>query len=171
MNFYEQELSRLVKECDAITNPAFVEGVCFGDLGGDHRIKLQFVTTRLSDDYNALQATVINHIDCKTDKLQFNFQDVWGHKAVSNTNFPEGIIPCIWENGADTDWYVYHPTDADIKQLADKVKAYICVFADRSIMPKTLHGKLENAKKKAVGNNTARKDGQINKPKKRDGRE
>ena len=132
MNFFEQELRRLVKACDGITNPTFAGRAAYADLGGDNRAKLQFVTTGYADHYSSLKATVFNRVDGEVDTLLFRFDDVWGKKQVSNPNFRDGVIPYIWTYSGKSEWYAYRPTDADMKQLAASVSAYLDVFTDKS---------------------------------------
>ena len=135
MNYFEQELRRLARFCKEIQNPTFAGRVCYGDLGGDNRVKLQFVTTGHADHYSALDATILNRLDGKVDSLLFRFSDTWGSKKVSNPNFRNGIIPYIWTDRGESEWYVYRPTDLDMKQLAAEVGSYLAVFADRSVIP------------------------------------
>ena len=140
MNYFEQELRRLAKACDGINNPTFAGRVCYGDLGGDNRVKLQFVTMGYADHYEALKATVLKRTEGEVDTLVFRFQDIWGKKQVSNPNFREGVIPHIWTSGDTSKWYVYKPTDSDMKILAEEVSAYLAVFADRAIMTDKARG-------------------------------
>jgi hypothetical protein len=138
MNFYEQELRRIAKACGGIHDPVFAGRACYGNLGGDNRVKLQFVTNGSADHYDALKATVLNRTDGVIDTLMFRFADIWGRKQVSNPNFSNGIIPHIWTNDGKSDWYVYKPADTDIKQLAAEVGSYLDVFTDHSLIPKKL---------------------------------
>lgn len=140
MNFFEQELGRLVKEGGVITDPVFAGRVCYGDLGGDNRAKLQFVTTGYADHYEALKVTVLNRSDGEVDSLLLRFSDIWGKKQVSNPSFSDGLVPYIWTNNGKSEWYTYRPTDADIRQLAAQVSAYLGVFTERSIAPEKAQG-------------------------------
>lgn len=54
INFFEQELRKLADVCGGLSNPVFAGRACYGDLGGDNRVKLQFVTTGYADHYEAL---------------------------------------------------------------------------------------------------------------------
>lgn len=137
MNFFEQELRKLAASCDAVSNPVFAGRACYGDLGGDNRVKLQFITTGHADHYGTLKATVLNRTDGEVDTLLFRFSDIWGSKRVSNPNFREGVTPHIWTDGSESEWYVYQPTAADFKQLAGTVSAYLDVFTDRSCARQT----------------------------------
>lgn len=131
MNFFEQELHRLFSRNAVFENPKFTGRACFGDLGKENRVKLQFVTLGYADHYEGLKATVLNRTDGPVDSNLFRFGDIWGKKQVSNPNFREGIIPHIWMDNNAPDWYVYHPTDADFRRLAAEVNTYLEVFLDR----------------------------------------
>ena len=126
MNFYEQELRRVAAACGGISNPVFAGRACFADLGGDNRVKLQFVTLGHADHYEALKATVLNRSDGEVDTLLFRFADVWGKKMDSSFN---GGVPHIWTSSGKHDWYGYRPTNRDIQELAGAVSGYVGVFA------------------------------------------
>ena len=147
--------------CDAIQKPVFAGRLCYCDLGNDVRAKIQFVTTGHANHYSALKVTVLNRTEGEVDTLLFRFGDIWGNKQVSNPNFKDGVIPHIWEDGRDTDWYVYHPNSTDFKQLAMVVSGYLDIFADRSHSSEkeSVTEKLRGAKQNstAVKNNTEEK--------------
>ena len=142
MNYFEQDLRRVAKACEGLSNPTFAGRACYADLGGDNRVKLQFVTHGTHAKYEALEATILNRTDGKVDSLLFRFADVWGSKPVpNNPNFRQGVKPYIWTYQDKSEWYAYKPTDADIKQLAAEVSAYIGVFTDRSLSPEKSRSK------------------------------
>ena len=132
MTIFEQELRRIAKTA-GIPKPVFAGRACYGDLGGNNRVKLQFVTIDTHEKYEALKATILNRAEGEVDSLIFRFSDVWGRKPVSNPNFRNGVIAHIWKSGDTHDWYVYRPNDADIKQLAAEIGGYIDVFKDRTV--------------------------------------
>ncbi len=151
MNFFEQELRRLAKACAGIGNPVFAGRACYSDLGADNRVKLQFVTLGHADHYAALKVAVLNRAEGEVDTLLFRFGDVWGAKQVSNPNFQNGIVPHIWTNSGKSDWYVYQPSDGDMRQLAAQVSGYLDVFTVRAPVRKQNHaqpGKKESVVKK-----------------------
>lgn len=131
MNIFEQELRRLAASCREIKNPVIAGRALYGDLGGDNRVKLQFVTMRTYESYEALQATVLNRNDGKVDSLRFHFDDVWGKKFDLDRN--RGV-PHIWTYNGKSEWYAYQPTNADFQQLGRAVGAYLDVFTDRSAL-------------------------------------
>jgi hypothetical protein len=133
MNYFEQELRRITKVCNGITNPTFAGRACYADLGGDNRVKLEFVICGTHEKYEALKATILNRTEGEVDSLLFRFKDTWGNK--NHPSFSKGVKPHIWNCDGKNEWYAYRPTDADMKQLAAEVGAYLAVFADRSLVP------------------------------------
>ena len=128
MNFFEQELRRLIKDCTVISKPTFAGRSCYGDLGGDNRVKLTFVELGHAEHYVALQVKILNRTEGEVDMLLFRFEDVWGTRQVTNPNFRDGVVPYIWSYACKSEWYVYMPTDNDMKLLAAKIEDYLNVF-------------------------------------------
>ena len=128
MNFFEQELRKLFGDGESIQNPKFVGRVCLGELDGDLRVRAEFVSGRISDQYDILRLTVLNRTDGEVDKLLLHFRDVLGRKSVSNPNFRDGITPHIWVDRGMANWYVYRPTAADYQALRQAAGDYLDVF-------------------------------------------
>ncbi len=150
MNIFEQELRRLAKARAGISDPVFAGRACYGDLGADNRVKLQFVTLGYADHYEALKATVLNRAEGEVDTLLFRFSEVWGVKQVSNPNFRDGVIPHIWKGNRDHDWYIYRPTDADMKKLAAELGGYLEVFTVRAPVREQAQARPEPEKESVV---------------------
>ncbi|GHU91105.1 hypothetical protein FACS1894202_11970 [Clostridia bacterium] len=131
MNFFEQELRRLVDAGIDTDNATFAGRACYVDLGGQNRAKIQFTTTGIADHYSALEVNILNRTDGKVDTLLFRFEDVWGRKLTDNPNFSGGITPHIWTSGLKSEWTVYKPTPRDFEQLAEAVSGYLSVFTER----------------------------------------
>lgn len=129
MNFFEQQLRRLAAACDGISKPVFAGRACYGDLGADNRVKLQFVTQGYADHYDALKATILNRADGQVDSLLLRFSDVWGKKNNTSTL---GGVPHIWTYNGKDEWYGYKPTDQDFRVLAGQLGGYLDVFAVRA---------------------------------------
>ena len=64
--------------------------------------------------------------------LGIQFSDVFGKKKVSNPNFKSGIVPYIWTDRGQSDWYVYRPTANDYRALTDAASAYMEVFQQQA---------------------------------------
>jgi len=77
MNFFEQELRRFTgrttafKSCKAL----YAGRACFIPLSGSRRARLEFVTSGVADQYDALQVTILSTTDGKIDCLRFRFSD------------------------------------------------------------------------------------------------
>ena len=75
MNFFEQELRRFTgkttafKSCKAL----YAGRACFIPLSGSRRARLEFVTSGVADQYDALQVTILSTADGKIDCLRFRF--------------------------------------------------------------------------------------------------
>ncbi|GHU36119.1 hypothetical protein FACS1894105_05950 [Clostridia bacterium] len=130
MNFFEQELRKLIDVGVDLDNVKFAGRACYGDLGGENRAKLQFVTTGIADHYSTLAVDILNRTDGKVDSLFFHFKDIWGNRLTSNPNFRDGIVPHIWTSGNKNEWSVYKPTPRDFEQLAEAVNGYLSVFME-----------------------------------------
>lgn len=132
-NLFEQELGRLFGDGKIIDNPTYSGRACFGTLGSDLRVRAQFITTRIADEYDALKLTVLNRTDGLVDTLVLNLKDLLGMKPVPrNPNFPRGVAPHIWSDYGKLEWYAYRPTAADYKTIQQAAEQYLGVFRERS---------------------------------------
>ncbi len=130
MTFFEQELKRLFGKGELFQNPRIVGNTCYGRLTDQIRVKIQFKTGMISNQYDRLKVTLLNRNEGVIDSMVLKFQDVWGMKRTTNPNFREGVSPHIWADGRDADWYVYHPENADYRKLSEAVTAYLDVFRE-----------------------------------------
>ena len=138
-NFYEQELQKLFGDGKIIGDPTYSGRSCYGTLGKDLRVRAQFITTKVADDYDALKLTVLNRADGPVDTLVLKLKDLLGKKPVpGNPNFRNGVFPYIWDDHGDVDWYAYHPTAADYKTIQQAVGNYLEVFRDRETVRETV---------------------------------
>lgn len=126
--FFEKEMRKLFGQGLTIQDPIFVGRACYGKLDEDIRVRMEFATERTADQYCALKVTLLNRKEGPIDSMFLRFSDVLGKKQTANPNFREGIFPHIWKNGNDFAWYVYQPTAADYKSLADAVGSYTAMF-------------------------------------------
>ena len=130
MTFYEQELRKIVGE--RYPDATYVGRACYVRLSDMNRAKIQFVTGIVSNQYNALQMTILNRSEGQVDTLRLRFSDLLGTKVTSNPNFRNGVDPHIWDDYGKVDWYVYHPTRQDYEKLSNAVSDYLEVFQDMS---------------------------------------
>lgn len=126
--FFEKEMKKLFRQGLDLPETIFAGRVCYGKLNEDVRVRMEFATEGVSDQYSALKVTLLNRREGPVDSLLLRFADVLGKKQTTNPNFREGIVPHIWKNGNDFAWYVYQPMAADYKTLADAVGSYTSMF-------------------------------------------
>lgn len=132
-SFFEQELRKLFGDGKVIQDPQFVGRACLGTLGNDLRVRAQFITMSISNQYDALHLTVMNRTEGNVDKIVLRLSEVIGIKPVpGNPNFRNGISPYIWDDHGDVNWYAFHPTEADYKTMRREVGKYLDVFRDRT---------------------------------------
>ena len=131
-NFFEQELQKLFGDGIIIGDPAFSGRSCYGTLGKDLRVRAQFITTRVSDEYDALKLTVLNRTEGQVDAMVLRLKDLLGKKPVpGNPNFPNGVSPYIWNDYGKLEWYAFRPTPADYETIRQAAEQYLDVFRDR----------------------------------------
>ena len=129
MTFYEQELRKIVGA--RYPDATYVGRACYVRLSEQSRAKIQFVTGEISNQYNALQMTILNRNEGQVDTLRLRFSDLWGTKMTSNPNFQRGVEPHIWDDYGKVHWYAYSPTRQDYEVLSNAVADYLELFRDQ----------------------------------------
>ena len=133
-SFFDQELWRLFGDGKIIDSPACAGRSCLGTLGRDLRVRAQFVSTHVADEYDALKLTVLNRTDGPVDTLVLKLRDLLGKKPVpGNPNFREGVTPHIWKDYGKFEWYAYRPTDADYETIRQAAAQYLSVFREQAL--------------------------------------
>lgn len=133
MTRYEQELRKLFDGSGLMDRPQYSGRVCVGELGKDLRVRAEFFSAHVADQYDAIRLTVLNRKEGVVDRTLLQFKDVWGKKPVpSNPNFRSGVMPHLWDDHGDVDWYVYHPSAADYDSLRQSIGQYLSVFRERT---------------------------------------
>ncbi len=131
-NFFERELGRVFGDGQVICDPTYSGRACLGTLGKDLRVRAQFISTHISNQYDALKLTVLNRTDGPVDTLVLKLGDLLGKKPVpGNPNFRSGVTPHIWDDYGKLEWYAYRPTAADYETIRQAAKQYLDVFRDR----------------------------------------
>ena len=131
-SFFEQELGQLFGDGKIFDNPACSGQACLGTLGKDLWVRVQFVSTHISGEYDALKLTVLNRTDGPVDIQVLKLEDLLGKKPVpGNPNFREGVTPHIWDCYGKLEWYAYRPTDADYETIRQAASQYLNVFRER----------------------------------------
>ena len=128
MTFFEKEMRKLFQHGLSFQETIFAGRACYGRLDEDIRVRMEFATEGVADQYSALKVTLLNRKEGPIDSILLSFSDVLGKKPTTNPNFQEGIVPHIWKNRNTFAWYVYQPTAADYKILAAAVGSYTAMF-------------------------------------------
>lgn len=131
MNYYEQELKKIVQP--QYPDAAYVGRACYVHLGGANRAKIELDASYVVNQYDSLKITILNRNEGAVDHLRLRFLDLLGPKKVSNPNFPDGVIPHIWDDYGKVDWYVYHPNAKDYQKLTEAVSSYLEVFQEQTM--------------------------------------
>lgn len=128
MNFFEKEMRSMFQHNDIIHAPKFCGKVMLGKLDDDLRVKLEFVSTYVSGQFDALRMTLINRTDGVVDKSVFKFSDILG-KYQRPGNSP--LDYHMWEYNNTPEWYT--PVTVSQKAaIADRVLEYVEMFLVQS---------------------------------------
>lgn len=129
INAFEQELRKIVSP--NYPDAAYVGRACYVRLSEVNRAKIRFISTHIANQYDALRLTILNRDEGTVDNLVLWFSDLLGKKHTSNPNFRDGVIPHLWENHGEVEWYVYRPSSRDYQELSDAVGNYLDIFQEQ----------------------------------------
>ena len=133
MNFFENELQKIVRLGVPVSDQKYVGGACYGNLGSDLRLKLQFITQGTHAHYEAIRATIIKRNDSPVDSTVIDLADVIGSADMKHPTSGTALKPHIWEYNGKPDWYGYHPNAKDYKAICDTVSDYCSVFQSQDM--------------------------------------
>jgi len=136
MNFFEQELRKMFENDKVFYNTKFVGRICIGRINKDLIGRIEFVTLGTAEHYEGLKVSILNNNQGLVDSVTVRFSELFGKKKVNNPNFNEGVVPHIWAESRNTDWYVYHLMAKDYKDLFNEVNNYVEVFRNVQIAEK-----------------------------------
>ena len=129
MTAFEQELRKIVSP--RYPDATYVGRACYVRLSEMNRAKIQFISTHIASQYDALRLTILNRDEGAVDNLVLRFSDLLGKKHTSNPNFRDGVIPHLWDDCGKVAWYVYQPSSRDYQDLSDAVGRYLGVFQEQ----------------------------------------
>ena len=132
-NFFEQELRKLFEDEEMIRSPQFSGRACLGTLERNIRVKAEFVSTKIADEYDALRITVVYRKEGVIDKTTLRIVDMIGRKKIpSNPYFQDGMSPHIWTDCGQHEWYAYTPDVSDYIAMRQEVARYLEAFRERT---------------------------------------
>lgn len=128
MNFFEQEMRKMFGDSPVIQDAQYCGRTLIGKVDDELRVKLQFITTGIADNYDSIRLKIINRTEGEVDTEVFRFTDILG-----TPNAPSRPI-YIWSNrGGDTNWYGYRPTEIDYDQISETINGYISMYQDEGM--------------------------------------
>lgn len=114
---------------DLIHDAKFCGRTMLGKLDDELRVKLQLISTYIANQYDAVQAIIINRKEGMVDQQTILFSDVIGMQMRNNR---DEIAPHIWTYNGKTEWYI-PITSADRKQIADAVLSYVEMYQEEGM--------------------------------------
>ena len=123
MNFFTNELKKIVRGCETIHQPKFVGRECVVRLTDDITVKLSFDTQGYADHYSALKIRLINRHEGQIDLQILRFGELWGNDI-------NGISPHAWTYRGETDWYSSAPAPEQYQLLSAEIDDYLSCFTD-----------------------------------------
>lgn len=128
MNFFEKEMRQMFDDNDIFHDAKFVGKTMLAKLDDDLRIKLQFIASRISGQYDTVQMTIINRTEGVVDKQNFKFSDIIG-KCIRTGREPLDYY--MWEYNKP-EWYT--PISlTDKARIADTVMEYAEMYVNWSM--------------------------------------
>lgn len=131
MNFFEQELNKVLSNSSTIRNGKCVARAFFGEIGSDIRAKIEFVTLGTKDKYEGVKVTVLNRREGVIDSAVLRLKDVWGMQS-ANRMIRE-VEPYIWTYNGVYEWYGFTPKKTDYEKLTVAIERYFSVFQDMTM--------------------------------------
>lgn len=122
MNFFQEQLKRFISQCDNASKVKYIGRTAFISIGDDMKIKLEFITLGVADNYVAIRMTAINNTE-EVDITLIRFDDYCTPKDINYR-----ITPYIWRNGSEYEWYK-SPSINEISTMAGSIDDYISVFS------------------------------------------
>lgn len=129
MNFFEKEMRSFFGNQKLLQNARFSGKTCLARLDEELRIKLQLISTGVSNHYNAIRLSVINRTDGMVDQQTFYFADIIGKQL---RNGMDAIAPHIWDDRGKPDWYI-PITQNDRARITEAIMDYIELYQDEDI--------------------------------------
>ncbi len=122
MNFFEQQLRNIFNGSEHSDNIKYIGRSCYIPLDEATKVKATFISTLISNQYDALRLEVLNRNDGVVDKLTLRFADYFTRSTNQNN------CPHLWENDGKACWYGM-PFGSELSALSDAANEYVGVFA------------------------------------------
>ena len=128
-NFYERQLQRMFGNSEVLSaDTVFAGKAMVSKISDDLRAKVEFVTARVSGQYEGLKLSIINKNEGLIDSQTFMFHEIIGLKGASRDRKPH-----IWDDNGKAAWFGYEPTPSEFEDIASKVEDYVDMYADQEM--------------------------------------
>lgn len=118
MNFFEGQFRKMLWGSDIILSPFYVDGVCFGTLGRDHLVQMQFLVSENGYLFDVLEIVVVRRADGQQNTFKLQLKDILGGKVIFG-----GVPRDTASHWFDVDnWIEYDFTWEDWRRLQEAVK-------------------------------------------------
>lgn len=121
MNFFEGQFRKMLWGSDMICSPFYVDGVCFGTLGRDHLVQMEFIASQDEFQFDELEIVVVNRAGGQQKTFNIRLKDVLEDKAICRTLIKAGT-PYLWFDVGTNDHVSYEPTWEDWGLLQEAVR-------------------------------------------------
>lgn len=109
--FYENQLKRMFGESELLSADTIFSGkAMISKIGEDLRAKVEFVTARVSGQYEGLKTSIINRKEGVVDSHTVMFHEVIGLKGASRDRKPH-----VWDDNGKAQWFGFTPTGIRIR--------------------------------------------------------
>lgn len=129
MNFFEQELRKVCALSEYIERPKFVGRACLFRLTDETVGKLEFVSQKISGQFNALRVSVISRTKGQIDSQVINLTELLGKKQ----HYGSMVEPHIWSDNGRPKWFGFTPNGNDYTALAESADDYLSCFSDQEM--------------------------------------
>ena len=129
-NFYERQLKRMFSDMDSdSTDTVFAGKAMLSKISDDLRAKVEFVTARVSGQYEGLKTSIINRKEGVVDSHTVMFHEVIELKGASRDRKPH-----VWDDNGKAQWFGFTPTESEYEAIVSKVEDYIAMYADQELI-------------------------------------
>lgn len=123
---FEHEMQMFFGESNLLSTDTLFSGkTMVSKIGEKLRAKVEFISTHVSSEYDALKLSIINREEGVVDSKTFKFADIIGRKNDRN--------PHIWDSEGNARWHLYRPTAKEFEKIQGAVEGYIEMYADQEL--------------------------------------
>lgn len=127
MNFFEKELRKVFWGDDMIGSPFYVDGVCFGTLGRDYLVQIEFATSQVNGQFDVLKIVVAHRINGQPNIYEIPLKVILEDKVIYR-GLEGTSLPYMW---IDKKFKVAQLTWSERQQLREAVVRRLEPFCEQ----------------------------------------